>query len=468
MVPIVAEPGNPVTIEVKIMNVGRTEGSQSLALTVNGAEEEVKDVTLAPRASKTVAFTLVKDSSGLYEIEVAGLTKTLRVKQNGSYPRLGNNYVNYALFRNPTKLESMLESLARWDIITVPYFFYNFPQGMQQIRTLNPQIKILAWFEFGLADLWELQSTISSNESWYLHFGNTSGSDKPPEQRRVEMNESSPKGEPWLGMNPASDWSTYVPNYIHDKIMSTGFFNGVYYDWILESTSWRGNIDINNDGVADSPDIVDSEYINGMTKVLKLTRELLGPDAIIIGNPGAEWSESSPFWAYANGLYQENALGNESWSSHDFSKVWGIYQRNMQKLAPPSRISWIGADVNNKEYDEIDPVFSASELQKARYGLAITLLDDGYFGFDRGDESHKELWWLPEYDANLGLAQGKAQQRSDGTWVREFDNGTVIVNTTGSARTIQFTTTYQDVTTGNKGTSFTIQPQDGRIFILAR
>src|SRR4030043_1997026 len=75
--PIVAEPGMPVSIEVKVMNTGGTEGSQTLGLTVTGVGEEVKDVTAAPGASKTGTFTLVKDSSGLYEIESVGWTKSV-------------------------------------------------------------------------------------------------------------------------------------------------------------------------------------------------------------------------------------------------------------------------------------------------------------------------------------------------------------------------------------------------------
>ena len=48
-----------------------------------------------------------------------------------------------------------------------------------------------------------------------------------------------------------------------------------------------------------------------------------------------------------------------------------------------------------------------------RSGLAITLLGDGYFGFDEGDCLHGQLWWFPEYDANLGLAKRAAQERGD-------------------------------------------------------
>lgn len=455
--PIVAEPGLPVTVEVRVMNIGGTQGSDRLALIVNGAEEEIRDVRVAPRITETITFTLIKDASGMYEIKAAGLTEILRVKQVGAYPRLGNNYVQSFWQIEPAKLRT----LARWDTIAVPYNVYRYaPEAIRQIKKLNPQIKILAWIEYGLCDYWDLQSMQLSNESWFLHYADTPGNPRPPEQRRANRIEG------WPGMNPASGWSTYLPDYVHDNIMSTGLFDGVHYDCIFENL-WLQNIDINNDGVADTSDVINREYNNGTTQLLKLTRELLGPEAIIIGNPGDQWSANSLYWDYANGLYQENTLGKETWSSHNFSKIWDIYQRNMQKPTPPSRISWIAADVDNKEYDQdITPDLTASELQKVRYGLAITLLDNGYFCFDKG-HSHKELWWFPEYDANLGLAKGKAQQRSDGTWTREFENGVVIVNPTGSVSMISFATTYQDISTGNKSTSFSVQPQDGRIFLLA-
>ena len=95
-------------------------------------------------------------------------------------------------------------------------------------------------------------------------------------------------------------------------------------------------------------------------------------------------------------------------------------------------------------------------------------MDDGYFGFDVGTPVHAQLWWFPEYDTDLGLPKGKAQGRGDGTWTREFQNGMVVVNPTDSTSTISFAATYQNVATGDKGTDFTVQPQDGGIFILAR
>ena len=394
---------------------------------------------------------------------------------------------------DPSQLNSLLNSLARWDLIVVHYSVVrSTPESIQFIKKQNPHAKVLAYIEAGTGGWWHWLLTDDleahhdfffvnfmrehaeyfgvtakdSNESFFLHYGDMSGNPKPPEQRRVILWTNGTTGEQWPGMNPASEWSTYLPQFVHDKLMSSGLLDGVFYDCVW-GKMWKSNIDIDNDGIGDSLAVVNWEYQKGMARLLKLTRELLGPEAIILGNPGVEWSVDSPYWEYANGHMQECALGKEIWSSRDFSKVWDIYQRNMQKPAPPSRIHWIGVDTGDVQFDPFNPDLPAADLQRMRYGLAINLLDDGYFGFDMGNDFHGELWWFPEYDANLGLAKGDAQKRSDGTWMREFENGVVIANPNNRLKsTVEFDAVHKDVTTGIEGTEFTVPPQDGRIFVV--
>jgi hypothetical protein len=50
-----------------------------LNLTINGALEQTKTVTLAPSASDTVTFTVTKEEPGSYTISVDGLTKEFSV-----------------------------------------------------------------------------------------------------------------------------------------------------------------------------------------------------------------------------------------------------------------------------------------------------------------------------------------------------------------------------------------------------
>ncbi len=236
MTPIVAEPGQTVTVAIKVANTGRTAGSSRLALTINGVEAEAKDFTVPP-GPQTLTFTISENASGIYEIKVAGFTDTLRVKQTGAYPRPVNNYIvwygktdsaNYLWHPQPEPTEQ-LKSLALYDMIAIPYTIaYYAPESIRQLRKLNPRIKILALLWVGESDLADVKAEQSTHESWFLHYANTPGSSIPPEQRRIKMDQKL-----WL-MNPASEWSTYVPNYVHDKIMSSGLFDGVFYDMVME------------------------------------------------------------------------------------------------------------------------------------------------------------------------------------------------------------------------------------------
>ncbi len=460
MRPIVAEPGQTVAVETDVMNVGGREGSYSLTLLVNGIEEEVKEVTISPRTLETVTFTLVKDVVGLYDIKVAGLTDTLRVKQPGTYPKLANYY------HCPPRIDSsQASSLARWDLIVVNYNVASTsPESIRQIRAQNPNIKILAWVSAGLS-LWAKRDPIVSRdfkESWLLHYGDTPENPKPLEERRVIRWTNKDGNVQAVGMNPASEWSTYLPHFIYQEVISSGLFDGIFYDCLWER-SGRSDIDIDNDGIADSTAVVEREYQKGMTQILNLTRELLGPEAVIFGNPGVQWSDNSLYWDYANGHMQENALGTRFGSS--WPRIWDIYQRNMRKPPLPPRIHWIAVDTNQDEFNNLEPVLPPEELQKMRFGLSIALLGNGHFGFDRGDGLHGQLWWFPEYDANLGLAKGIAQERSDGTWIREFENGVVIANPTSKESTFEFPNIYKDVTSGTESSHFVIAPKDGRIFL---
>ena len=460
VIPIVVEPEQAVTVEVDVMNVGEMEGSHTLILTINGVEEERKSIRLAPRVVQTVVFNLVKDLSGLYDIGVAGLSDTLRVRKPGAYPKLANYY------HCPKRIDSsQASSLARWDLIVVNYNVASTSsESIRQIRAQNPNIKILAWVSAGLS-LWAQRDPIISRdfkESWFLHYGDTPENPKPLEERRVIRWTNKAGSVQVVGMNPASEWSTYLPHFVYQEVISSGLFDGVFYDCVWERTG-RSNIDIDNDGITDSQAVVDQEYRKGMTQILSLTRELLGPEAVIFGNPGVQWSDNSLYWDYANGHMQENALGAMFGSS--WPKIWDIYQRNMRKSPPPPRIHWIAVDTNQDVFNNLEPVLPPEELQKMRFGLAITLLEDGYFGFDRGDGLHGQLWWFPEYDANLGLAKGDAKRRDDGTWIREFENGVVIANPTSKESTFEFPNIYKDVTSGTESSHFVIAPKDGRIFL---
>ena len=103
--------------------------------------------------------------------------------------------------------------------------------------------------------------------------------------------------------------------------------------------------------------------------------------------------------------------------------------------------------------------------QTMRFGLATTLMGDGYFGYDGGTAARGNWWWYKEYDAPLGQPKTPASRNPDGTWQREFDGGTVIVNGSMYDAVVNLPAKRRDLSTGRVGTRFTLPQYDGRIFL---
>lgn len=105
------------------------------------------------------------------------------------------------------------------------------------------------------------------------------------------------------------------------------------------------------------------------------------------------------------------------------------------------------------------------DLKTMRFGLTTTLMGDGYFAFDYG-VLRGDWWWYPEYDAPLGYPKGVAYKNSNGTWQRDYEGGTVIVNGTNYDAVIKLSPPHTDVSTGEISQHFTLPSFDGRIYTL--
>lgn len=76
-----------------------------------------------------------------------------------------------------------------------------------------------------------------------------------------------------------------------------------------------------------------------------------------------------------------------------------------------------------------------------RLGLVGSmLLDSGYFGFDRGDSGHGEVWWFDEYDVDIGDPVGPYSQDVYGprSFSRQFEKGLVILNNGETSIAVDF------------------------------
>jgi hypothetical protein len=71
--PTRAREQDEVTISAVISNSGTATGQYSLVLRINSVVEKINELTISPGLSQESSFTVVKDTSGEYLVEVDGL-----------------------------------------------------------------------------------------------------------------------------------------------------------------------------------------------------------------------------------------------------------------------------------------------------------------------------------------------------------------------------------------------------------
>lgn len=105
---------------------------------------------------------------------------------------------------------------------------------------------------------------------------------------------------------------------------------------------------------------------------------------------------------------------------------------------------------------------------RATTTLALTH-SDGYCLFSdpnplpTGDHRHN---WYPFWNNSLGQPAAKGKKRSDGSWWRECDNGTVVYNPMGNEEiTVTFDGPRISVATGKTATEHQLQSPDGDIYL---
>lgn len=74
-----AEPGDNVTVVVKVTNTGGQPGTYTVVLKVDGTTIKTQDVTLAGGASQQVNLPITADKIGTYTISIGQLTRKLEV-----------------------------------------------------------------------------------------------------------------------------------------------------------------------------------------------------------------------------------------------------------------------------------------------------------------------------------------------------------------------------------------------------
>jgi hypothetical protein len=359
--------------------------------------------------------------------------------------------------------DDKLPELAKWDVVVIDMDQQaRFPDQIRKLRQLNPKIKILAYIDScNIASALFVEETNfpgyklahSIPEEWYLHRGSVRVGFWPGAWL-VNMTNQSPTD------SQGRRWQDALPQFISDNLWSSGLWDGIFLDDALPGPTWfvGGGLDINGDGKAEADDVVNREWQAGWQKMATNLRSRLGSNALIMGNGSVAYA------GVTNGILFEN------FPRYGWVNGYKDYQTSIQKNAKPT-LTAFNTNPNNTN--------NPGSWQLMRYGLATTLLGDGYYSFDFGDRDHKQTWWYDEYDAVLGKATGAPRILIPsgssgviaGVWWRDYERGSVIVNSSDKTQTVTLPGVFErlrgtqdaSANSGSLETSLTLKSQDGLV-----
>ena len=256
-------------------------------------------------------------------------------------------------------------------------------------------------------------------------------------------------------------------------------FDGAFIDSMGSGfDAWAANIasgapftvDTDRDGKPDDREELDRLWIAGKTQIANRVRERLGPRALFMTNQAGDWGLST-----MNGILLEDHLdyvlnGTMSWDS-----VMADYMKWTSRCMKPTLTTIVSSSGIEPPYDpwksmavpEREAMLARGRAMtdRMRFGLATTLMGDGYFAYDLHTRWRGQRWWYPEYDAKLGYPKGPAKRRSDGAWQRSYDGGLVVVNPGELDITVLTQRSMRDVSTGRTARRHIVPGKDGRIFV---
>jgi len=235
--------------------------------------------------------------------------------------------------------------------------------------------------------------------------------------------------EVWPGSYRLNLTKPYVADYqaqfAYQTVLNTGLMaDGVFFDNVMTTQSWLtqdiyGNpvqIDANGDGIPDDPATLDADWRTGVLRELQTFRQLM-PNAIISGHamditdPGI----AALFNGISIGFHTSDVLEGRM----AFSTLFTMYNDWLGLAVPPpntmiesSPMQWISYGYGYSPLTVIPPStleFAQSYYPYVRFGLTLTLLNNGFFAHEFGDTYHGNNWWYDELNFNLGYPLGPAQ-----------------------------------------------------------
>jgi uncharacterized protein (TIGR03437 family) len=282
------------------------------------------------------------------------------------------------------------------------------PSQAVQIRSTNPTVLILP----AINSMETVNGTPSVPASYFLR--DTSGNTI----------------EDWPGdyvlnlTNPAV--VQFMANYAAQTAAQGGYaFDGVFFDnvrtTISNLTDMYGNpvaIDINGDGIADNGPALDAAWSAGVYQEIATFGQLM-PNALAAGHLGATPPSPTALSAL-NGDSLLFPVVNVREGTAAFSSMANAYQSwfvsgrspaiTMLESSPPNQIAYGYGYTPLTAALPSTVAFGQTFYPNMRFGLANTLINDGFSAYDFGDTGAGVDWWYDEYNFNLGTPLGPATQ----------------------------------------------------------
>jgi hypothetical protein len=319
---------------------------------------------------------------------------------NPNFPRKGNLWGSWQV------VEQGLPHAARIDLYNGAGFT---PQEIQTLRTLNPNILITRSINSVERDT---SSQAGVPDAYWLH--DTTG-------KKIEVWPGA-----WRLNLTKPEVAAMQAQYAYQQLVDADFaVDGCFFDNFFTSQSWvkqdiYGNavsVDANDDGLPDDPVWLDAAWKKGVYDELRAFRKWM-PWAIVTGHlprpPDAELGQ----------IFNGDSFGfivpEVREGLNPFADFWGMYQPwytlgqkpvvTMIEAAPPMQIGY------GYGYDPLNTIpastleFARGDWPNMRFGLGVTLMNDGYFAYEYGDTYHGNDWWYDELDFDLGQPCGAAQR----------------------------------------------------------
>ncbi len=321
-----------------------------------------------------------------------------------AYPRIGNIWIGQYVFSNAPDQAQKTQLVLGANALSAA--------NVAQLRATNP-----SFLNIPAVNVTDNGGEGSPPDAYFLRdvHGNKIAdwcSSTPP---RYVLNVTRP------------EVSQFLAEYAYRVLAQSNFvFDGLFLDSFNTSipqpfTDCYGNIvqiDANGDGIPDDPAALNVAWSAGEYAVLSAFRSL-APGAYVSGHvldAPAEAQSLAAFNGTSIEFYPQSVREGQS----PFGQLWDLYQAwNSQAVAPtlpmvqacpPNQLSYGYGYFPLKALLPSTVAFAQGWYPNMRFGLALTLMGDGFFGFDFGDEGPPVTWWYDEYDFKIGTPIGLPAQ----------------------------------------------------------